>query len=63
MTKEFLVIFETGKSGFGGQSPDIPGCFAVGPTLEITRRRYIEAVAAHLMWLASDRDIIPQPVT
>jgi predicted RNase H-like HicB family nuclease len=63
MKKEFLVVFEKGKTSFGAFAPDIPGCFAVGPTLEETERRFLEAVEAHLEWLASDHDAIPQPKT
>jgi predicted RNase H-like HicB family nuclease len=63
MKKEFLVVFEKGKTSFGAFAPDIPGCFAVGPTLEETRRRFLEAVEAHLDWLASDHDPIPEPMT
>jgi predicted RNase H-like HicB family nuclease len=63
MKKEFLVVFEIGKSSLGASAPDIPGCFAVGPTLDETRRRYLEAVEAHLKWLAADRDPLPEPAT
>jgi predicted RNase H-like HicB family nuclease len=63
MKKEFLVVFEVGKMSFGASAPDIPGCFAVGPTLEETRQRYVEAVEAHLKWLANDHQPIPEPVT
>jgi predicted RNase H-like HicB family nuclease len=58
-----LVVFEAGKTSFGAYAPDIPGCFAVGPTLEETRRRYLEAVEAHLEWMASEHDPIPEPAT
>ena len=63
MKKEFLVVFEVGKTSFGAFAPDIPGCFAVGPTLDETRKRYMEAVDAQLRWMAEDHDPIPQPVT
>jgi predicted RNase H-like HicB family nuclease len=63
MKKDFLVVFEIGKTSFGASAPDIPGCFAVGPTLDETRRRYLEAVEAHLKWLAADRDRVPEPAT
>jgi predicted RNase H-like HicB family nuclease len=63
MTKNYLVVFEVGETSFGASAPDIPGCFAVGPTLEETKRRYLEAVEAHLEWMASDHDPIPEPVT
>jgi predicted RNase H-like HicB family nuclease len=63
MKKEYLVVFENGKTSVGAQSPDIPGCFAIGPTLEEARRRYLEAAESHLKWLANDGDPIPQPAT
>jgi predicted RNase H-like HicB family nuclease len=63
MKSEFLVVFEIGKESVGAFAPDIPGCFAVGPTLDETKRRYLEAVEAHLEWMASDHDPIPKPVT
>jgi predicted RNase H-like HicB family nuclease len=63
MKNAFLVVFEVGKRSVGASAPDIPGCFAVGPTLDETRRRFLEAVEAHLEWMASDHDPIPQPIT
>ena len=63
MKKEFLVVFEVGKTSLGASAPDIPGCFAVGSTLEETRRRYLRAAEAHLKWLAADHDPIPKPST
>jgi len=63
MNKSFLVVFEVGKTSFGAMAPDIPGCFAVGPTLDETRRRFLEAVEAHLEWMASDHDPMPEPAT
>lgn len=58
-----MVVFEVGKTSVGASAPDIPGCFAVGATLDVARRRYLGAVEAHLRWLAADRDPIPEPKT
>ena len=63
MTKEFLVVFEAGKTSFGAFAPDIPGCYGLGETLEQTRERYLEAAAAHLEWMARDHDPMPEPKT
>jgi predicted RNase H-like HicB family nuclease len=63
MKKEFLVVFEKGKTSYGAFAPDIPGCFAVGATLDEVKSRFMEAVAAHLDWMASDHDTMPEPVT
>jgi predicted RNase H-like HicB family nuclease len=62
MKTEFLVVLEIGMTSFGASAPDIPGCFAVGATLDETRRRFLEAVEGHLKWMASDHDPIPQPI-
>lgn len=61
MKKEFMVVFEVGPKSLGAFAPDIPGCFAVGRTLDQARRRYLEAAEAHLKWLAADHEPIPQP--
>ena len=63
MKKDFLVVFEAGKTSFSAFAPDIPGCYAIGETLDQTRDRYLEAAEAHLTWMASDHDPMPQPVT
>jgi predicted RNase H-like HicB family nuclease len=63
MTKDFLVVFEAGPQNFSAFAPDIPGCYALGDTVEITRQRFLEAAKAHLDWMASDHDPIPEPVT
>jgi len=61
MNHRFLVVFEVGKTSFGASAPDIPGCFAVGTTLDETRLRFLEAVEAHLRWMANDHDPMPSP--
>lgn len=63
MTKDFLVVFEAGKASFAASAPDIPGCAAVGQTLEETRERYLDAARTHLSWMARDHDPMPQPTT
>ena len=63
MTKDFLVVFEAGPKNFGAFAPDISGCYALGNSVDITRARFLEAVKAHLDWMAKDHDPIPEPVT
>jgi len=63
MKQRFLVVFEVGKTSFGASASDIPGCFAVGQTLDETRLRFLEAVEAHLRWMADDHDRMPIPLT
>ncbi len=61
MTEKFLVVFESGPTSYGAMSPEIPGCFAVGQTLEEVRTRFIEAAESHLAWLAGKDEQIPHP--
>ena len=63
MTKDFLVVFEAGPNNFGAFAPDIPGCYALGDTVELTRERFLEAAQAHLAWMLRDGDQLPTPVT
>jgi predicted RNase H-like HicB family nuclease len=63
MTKEFLVVFEAGTTGYSAFAPDIPGCYALGETVDVVRERFLGAAKAHLDWMAADHDPIPQPIT
>ncbi|MGO9775227.1 MAG: hypothetical protein ACLPM3_01405 [Terracidiphilus sp.] len=63
MKKEFLVVFVLDKTTIGACAPDIPGCFAIAPTLEETRLIYIESADDYLRCMAEDHNPIPQPVT
>lgn len=56
-------MFEAGPKNFSAFAPDIPGCFALGDTVDITRQRFLEAANAHLNSMASDHEPIPDPIT
>ncbi len=40
----FLVIIEKGNENYGAYSPDLPGCVAVGDTLEEVEKNMREAM-------------------
>jgi predicted RNase H-like HicB family nuclease len=61
MTKRYLVVVEANKNSYGAMSPDIPGCFALGSSLEEVKSRFVEAAEAHMEWLARSNDPIPEP--
>jgi predicted RNase H-like HicB family nuclease len=63
MKEKFLVVYEHGKRNYGGFAPDVPGCVSTGKTIEEMRCMMKEALDAHLAWMASDGDPMPQPVT
>ena len=57
----YPVVFEKSETGYGAYAPDLPGCIATGTTLNITRQRMLEAIAAHLRAMREDGDPIPEP--
>ncbi len=44
----YLVVLEKSDTGFGAYLPDLPGCIAVGDTLEETKELITEAVSLHI---------------
>jgi predicted RNase H-like HicB family nuclease len=59
----FLIIIEKGQENYGAYSPDIPGCVAVGDTLEETEQNMREAIKLHLQGMIEDHEPIPTPQT
>ncbi|MGO8686332.1 MAG: type II toxin-antitoxin system HicB family antitoxin [Candidatus Dormibacteria bacterium] len=62
-TDRYLVVIEQEGASFGAYSPDLPGCVALGDTLEETVQLMREAVAEHLAAMRRDGDPIPPPTT
>jgi predicted RNase H-like HicB family nuclease len=54
-------IHKDTDSAFGVSFPDVCGCFSAGDTLEEARQNAAEALAAHIDWLVSDGDPVPEP--
>jgi predicted RNase H-like HicB family nuclease len=63
MKQKFLVVYEHGEGNYSGFAPDIPGAISTGKTLQTMRRMMKEALEAHLLFMASDGDSMPIPVT
>lgn len=38
---DYVVIYEKGDSSYGAYVPDLPGCIAVGETLEEVHRKSV----------------------
>lgn len=54
-------MIEKGKSNFSAYVPDLPGCVAVGDTVEETEREIQEAIEFHLEGLRADGLPVPEP--
>jgi predicted RNase H-like HicB family nuclease len=59
--KKYAVIFEKSGNGWGAFVPDLPGCVALGFTLEETKTLIREALEQHLATMRADGDEIPEP--
>ena len=57
----YAVVIEKSDSGYGAYVPDLPGCVAVGETLEDTSRLIKEAIEFHLQGMREDGVPAPQP--
>ena len=63
MEKYLIVIEKTDGEGFGAYSPDLPGCYATGKSLETVERRMMNAIKAHIDQHLVDGKIVPEPKT
>ncbi len=57
----YAVIIEKGQDSYGAYVPDLPGCVAVGDTVEEVKTLIQEAIEFHLEGMIGDGDEIPQP--
>jgi predicted RNase H-like HicB family nuclease len=60
---KYAVLIEKGDSSYGASVPDLPGCIAVGKSLEEAQRLIREAIAFHLEGLRAEGLPIPEPTT
>jgi predicted RNase H-like HicB family nuclease len=56
---KYAVIIEQGDTSYGAYVPDLPGCVAVGESLEDVKRLIREAIAFHLDGLREEGLPIP----
>jgi predicted RNase H-like HicB family nuclease len=59
--KRYAVIIEATSTGFSAYSPDVPGCAAVGDSLEEARRNLREALEFHFEGRRLAGEPIPEP--
>ncbi len=60
---KYLAIIEKAENNYSAYVPDLPGCIAVGDTVEETKQMIKEAIEFHLEAMRSDGLSIPQPTT
>ncbi len=60
---QYLVIFEKDADSYGAYVPDLPGCVAIGETMEEVRELITEAIQFHIEGLQEDGSVIPLPAS
>ncbi len=57
----YTVIIEKGKKNYGAYAPDLPGCVAVGDTVDEAITEMAGAMELHLEGLRAEGYEIPKP--
>jgi len=60
---QYAVVVEPSENGYGAYVPDLPGCVALGDTVDETLHLIHEAIELHLEGMREDGDAIPEPKT
>lgn len=63
MTAYIALIRKDGKSDYGVDFPDFPGCVTAGRSLEEARRMAAEALALHIEGMLEDGGALPAEST
>ncbi len=56
-----ILIEEAPAGGFGAWAPDLPGCVALGSTIEQAEAEMREAIAFHVDGLRREGEPVPEP--
>jgi predicted RNase H-like HicB family nuclease len=56
-----IVIERADDGGYGAWAPDLPGCVALGDTIEDATQEMREAIAFHLEGLREQGEPVPAP--
>lgn len=59
----YAVIIEKGKGNYSGYVPDLPGCVAVGDSVEEAELNLKKAIGMHIEGLKADGLVIPEPTS
>ena len=59
----YAVVIERADENYSAYVPDLPGCVAVGDTIEETEQQIREAIQFHLKGLREDGLPVPDAVT
>jgi predicted RNase H-like HicB family nuclease len=61
--KRYAVVIEKGPTSYGAYVPDLPGCVAVGETLDEVTTLIREAIEFHIEGLRLAGEPVPEPTS
>lgn len=59
----YAIVIEKGEGNYSAYVPDLPGCAAVGDTVEEVEREIQEAIEFHIEGLRADGLPVPEPTS
>ena len=59
----YAIVIEKSATGYGAYVPDLPGCVALGESIQETEQLIKEAVEFHIEGLREDGADIPLPTS
>jgi len=57
----YAIVIEKAENNYAAYIPDLPGCVAIGQTIEETEQEIREAIDLHLPGMREDGLPIPEP--
>jgi predicted RNase H-like HicB family nuclease len=60
---KYVVVIEKGPTSYGAYVPDLPGCVAVGESIDEVERLIQEAIEFHLDGMREDGIDVPPPTS
>lgn len=59
----YAIVIEKGQTSYGAYVLDLPGCVAVGETIEEVRQLIQETIVFHPEGLKEDGLSVPEPIS
>jgi len=59
----YAIVIEKAEGNYSAYVPDLPGCVAIGDSVDETRREIQEAIAFHLEGMRADGLPTPEPTS
>ncbi len=63
MLKKYAVVIEKAEGNYSAYVPDLPGCVAVGDTVQECNAAIQEAIEAHIRVMRDEGLPVPEPTS